>query len=54
MANTIRVAQANQEQYGRFFDARRIELDRLDGKASDVHKEAWEIIKMTARRKRGV
>ena len=46
LANTIRIAQANQEQYSRFFDGKRTELARLDGKRSEVYEEAWEIVKM--------
>ena len=46
LANTIRISMAKQEQYGRFYDNCRIELDRLDGKTSKVYEEAWEIIKM--------
>ena len=46
LANTIRVSQAKQDQYSRFFDERRTELARLDGRRSEVHDEAWELIKM--------
>ena len=44
LANTIRVSQAKQDQYSRFFDERRIELARLDGRKSEVYDEAWELI----------
>jgi hypothetical protein len=50
LANTARIAQANQEQYGQFFDSKRTELARLDGKRSEVHDEAWDIIKMKAKK----
>jgi len=49
LANTMRIAQANQEQYGRFFDDKRTELARLDGKRSEVYEEAWDIVKMKRR-----
>lgn len=49
LANTIRISQAKQDQYSRFFDERRIELARLDGRKSEVYDEAWEIIKMKGR-----
>ena len=49
LANTIRVSQAKQEQYSRFFDEKRIELDRLDGKRSEIYEEAWEALKMKKR-----
>ena len=49
LANTIRISQAKQEHYSRFFDDRRTELARLDGRASEVHEEAWELIKMKRR-----
>jgi len=49
-ANTIRTAsKASNEQYSRFYDERRTELARLDGRISEVHKEAWEIIRMKGR-----
>jgi len=50
LANTVRIAMANQEQYGRFFDGKRIELARLDGRCSEVHEEAWELVKMKAKK----
>jgi len=46
LANTIRIAQANQEQYSRFFDDKRTELARLDGKRSPVYEESWAFLKM--------
>ena len=46
LANTIRIAIARQEQYSRFFDGRRTELARLDGKRSPVYEEAWEALKI--------
>jgi len=49
LANTIRVAMAKQEQYSRFFDDKRTELARLDGRRSEVYDEAWEILKMKKR-----
>jgi len=49
LANTIRVAMAKQEQYSRFFDGKRTELARLDGRRSEVYDEAWEQIKMKKR-----
>lgn len=50
LANTIRIAQVNQEQYGRFFDSKRTELACLDGKRSEVYEEAWELVKMKSRK----
>ena len=49
LANTIRISQANQEQYSRFFDNRRTELARLDGKRSPVYDEAWDALKAKKR-----
>jgi len=49
LANTIRISQAKQDQYSRWFDERRTELARLDGRISEVYKEAWEIIRMKGR-----
>jgi len=49
LANTVRIAMAKQEQYSRFFDGKRTELARLDGKRSPVYKEAWESVKMKKR-----
>ena len=46
LANTIRVSQAKQDQYSRFFDDKRTELARLDGKRSPVYEEAWGLVKM--------
>jgi len=50
LANTIRIAQSNQEQYGHFFDGKRTELAHLDGKRSEVYDEAWEVVKMKAKK----
>jgi len=49
LANTIRISQAKQEQYSRFFDEKRTELARLDGRQSEVYEEAWELIKIKGR-----
>jgi len=49
LANTVRISQAKQEQYSRFFDEKRTELARLDGKRSEVHEEAWEFLKIKKR-----
>ena len=49
LANTIRIAQAKQEHYSRFFDEKRIELARLDGKRSEVYDEAWSLLKAKGR-----
>ena len=49
MANTMRIAQANQEQYSRFFDNKRTELARLDGRRSEVYDEAWDALKTKGR-----
>ena len=49
LANTVRIAMAKQEQYSRFFDDKRTELARLDGKRSPVYEESWEALKMKMR-----
>ena len=49
LANTVRIAIAKQEQYNRFFDEKRTELARLDGKRSEVHEEAWDFFKIKKR-----
>jgi len=49
LANTVRISQAKQEQYSRFFDEKRTELARLDGKRSEVHEEAWDFLKIKKR-----
>jgi len=49
LANTVRISQAKQEQYSRFFDDKRTELARLDGRRSEVYDEAWGSIKMKKR-----
>jgi len=49
LANTIRVAMAKQEQYSRFFDDKRTELARLDGRRSEVYDEAWGALKTKRR-----
>jgi len=49
LANTIRIAMTKQEQYDRFFNDRRTELARLDGKRSPVYEESWAFLKMKGR-----
>ena len=49
LANTIRIAVTKQEQYSRFFDNKRTELARLDGKRSPVYDESWAFLKMKGR-----
>ena len=49
LANTIRIAMTKQEQYGRFFDDKRTELARLDGRRSEVYEESWAFLKMKGR-----
>ena len=49
LANTIRVAMANQSQYSRFFNNLRTRLAALDGKASPVYDEAWAAIRAKGR-----
>ena len=49
LANTIRIAMAKQDQYSRFFDGKRTELARLEGRVSEVYEEAWDFIKMKKR-----
>ena len=46
LANTARIAMTKQEQYSRFFDDKRTELARLDGRRSEVYDEAWDALKM--------
>lgn len=38
-----------QDQYSRFFDDKRTELARLDGRRSEVYEEAWGFLKMKGR-----
>ena len=49
LANTVRISQAKQDQYSRFFDDKRTELARLDGRRSEVYDEAWDALKTKKR-----
>ena len=49
LANTIRIAQATQSQYSVYWQGRKTELLRLDGKLKELHKEVWEELRMKKR-----